>query len=273
MTDDHGVHWGDEQRFVFDLKGWVALPGVLSGEELASCRAYLDQIQDDPEATDPLYRNRPGLGGPLQELLDHPVLVDVMRDIIGPDVEDQAYGFRVESSFLYRLPANPDRKPVHAHRGTNLVPSPHGYQYADGRIYSGQTRAVWELNGVDERGGGTRFLSGSHKANFEVPDRLKAPDSPLWESYTCPPGTLLVFCERVMHTGAVWTNLDWPRMSVFTCYNHLNCQVHKMNVTHEQVMAMPEKRRTLFRGVWDWWNRGAEGSTKNNWYGEDNRCL
>ncbi|MBT3266479.1 hypothetical protein HN371_04955 [Candidatus Poribacteria bacterium] len=273
-ANDRAEHWTEERRFLFDLKGWVCFPSVLTGDEVDACKQHIDRIYDDPDSIDPVFRSRPGLSGPLQDLLDHPVLAEVLSDVIAPDVEDKAHGFRCESNFTYRLRANADRQFVRAHTGTKPAPGPHEYRYVDGGIYSGQTRAVWELNPVGENGGvGTRFLSGSHKRNLAIPAAISDADSPYFETYSCPPGSLLVFCERVLHLGSLWLNDAYPRMSVFNCYNHYNVQVHKMNITHEMVMAMPEKRRTLFRGAWEWWNRGAEGRLNNSYYDEDNRAL
>ena len=256
-----GDVWTEERRFLFDLKGWVCIPSVLTEDENEACKAQINLLNDHPDQIDPLFQSRPGLSGALQELLDHPVLADVLREVIAPDMGD-AYGFRCESNFTYRLRPNPNRNVGNSHTGTGITPSPHEYRVGDGKIYSGQTRAVWEFNPVGENGGvGTRFLSGSHKKNFTIPDGVRAQDSPRWETYSCPPGSLLVFCERVLHTGSHWNNADYPRMSVFNCYNHVNCQVHKMNITHEMVMSMPEKRRTLFRGAWEWWNRQGRSAT------------
>jgi len=276
----HTEHWTAERRFLFDLKGWVCIPAVLTEAEIAACKAHIDRINDDPESIDPVFQSRPGLSGPLQDLLDHPVLVDVLRDIIAPDVRteagersSEAYGFRVESNFTCRLPYNPERSGVHAHRGTKPLPSPHEYRYFDGRIYSGQTRAVWELNPVEHGKGGTRFLSGSHKSNLAVPDSVGRGDLAHFETYSCPAGSLLVFCERTLHAGATWLDENHPRMSVFNCYNHYNAQVHKMHISHEMVMQMPPKRRTLFRGVWEWWNRKDGPRVNNSYYSAENRAL
>jgi hypothetical protein len=42
-----------------------------------------------------------------------------------------------------------------------------------GRVHSGLTRVVWELNPVTKASGGTRFLSGSHKAAFIPPEEVR----------------------------------------------------------------------------------------------------
>jgi len=127
-------HWTEERRFLFDLKGWVCFPSVLTDDEISACREHLDLIYDEPGSIDPVFQSRPGLSGPLQDLLDHPVLAEVLSDIIAPDVEGKAYGFRCESNFTYRLRANPDRQFVKSHTGTSPTPSPHEYRCVDGKI-------------------------------------------------------------------------------------------------------------------------------------------
>ena len=46
-------------------------------------------------------------------------------------------------------------------------------QMEKGRVHSGLTRVVWELNPVTKASGGTRFLSGSHKAAFIPPEEVR----------------------------------------------------------------------------------------------------
>ena len=165
---------------------------------------------------------------------------------------------------------------------TALAQTDHGnmnamaYQVAGGKIYSGLTRVVWELEDVKAGMGGTLFLTGSHKAHFNYggPDPYEANigGSP-WEQemraamedYSCPAGSALIFTESLAHASNEWTNPDNPRCAVFNCYNSLWAQWHKLNLTHEAIAAMPPKRRSLFRGVWQ--------HSGNNEYSEDNRSL
>ena len=263
-----------EERFQFDLKGWVCIPGVLSEDLIETCREYALLIHHHPERLDEVAQEKPSLTGPLGDLVDHPVLVGLLDEIIGPmslalesDTDDEFYAFRCESSFSMCRSFSQGRWEPHCgNRGTG----PHDYRCENGKIYSGQTRAVWELNPVGPGDGGTQFLSGTHKRNFPIPETYKREGSPLFESYTCPPGSLVVFCERVMHSGVAWQNRDRPRIAVFNCYNHVEAQVHKMNLSHEFIASLPPRRRTLFRGVWNWWNRN-EGALRNTYYNEDNR--
>lgn len=119
-----------------------------------------------------------------------------------------------------------------------------------GRASSGLTRVVWELNPVKHGCGGTVFLTGSHKAAFEAPASTASLDSPLWETYACPAGSVLFFTEAIRHSGAVWKDTDHDRVAVFNCYNTVGNKWHKWEPHAELLAAMPPKRRTLFRGVY-----------------------
>lgn len=76
----------DEQKFLFDLKGWLLLAAVLTEREIAAVRSHLADGGD-------------GWTGPAQALLDHPAIVEVLNEILSerPPAEDY-YNFRCEGS-------------------------------------------------------------------------------------------------------------------------------------------------------------------------------
>ena len=259
----------DEQKFFFDLRVWILLPSVLSPAEIeetkAECYAGASKSYE----------------GALQNLLDHPSIVGVLTEILceEPFEHDECYGFRCEGSFVTVRPAGWDKP-----EGTSM---PHvvrppqqanamRYQVEGKKIFAGLTRVVWELEEVKAGQGGTTFLSGSHKAHFNYggpdPYRPNISESP-WEDalratmedYSCPAGSAIIFTESLAHAANDWTNPDNSRCAVFNCYNSIWAQWHRLNLAHETIEAMPPKRRTLFRGVWE---LGG-----NREYSEDNRSL
>ena len=180
----------DEQKFVFDLKGWIAIPGVLTPQETNTIRGHIIALREDPESLDPL--DRYSLSGPSQILLDHPIVVGVLREILGGDRSESCYGFRCENSFP--VVRSTDYMGLDPHGGGAGV-GIFGYNCVNGRIFSGLTRVVWELNPVDKGDGGTLFMSGSHKANFGVHASHMRIDSPMFDTYECPPGSVVIFSE------------------------------------------------------------------------------
>ena len=67
----------DEQKFVFNLKGWLLFPSVLTEEEIAPIREHVLALKEP---------NLPGYPPgrwqmPSQALLDHPIVGGVLREL------------------------------------------------------------------------------------------------------------------------------------------------------------------------------------------------
>ena len=60
----------EEQKFFFDLKGWIVIPAVLSTNEIEAMKR---EVYDGA---------RNGYAGRLQELLDHPSIVGILTEIL-----------------------------------------------------------------------------------------------------------------------------------------------------------------------------------------------
>ncbi len=251
----------DEQRFFFDVKGWLLLPAVLSAAE---CRAVQEHLAGGGGS----------FTGPAQELLDHPAIVPILSQILGggPSPEDH-YNFRCEGSFVtIRQVGWTPKGTEHPHGGPGIGP----INFHSGRrgLYSGLTRVVWELNPVKKEDGGTRFLSGTHKAEFDYPPGVLEPDNSHMEAYACPAGSVILFTESLLHAATAWKNPDVERVAIFSAYNAVPAQYHRLNLSHETIAAMPPKRQSLFRGVFvhDFTVRPHEAGG-NRYYSEDNRSL
>ena len=256
----------EEQRFFFDLKGWLLIPGVLEEGELEEMREHLRVLRSEPDKLAP--EDRFGYAGPISRLHDHPAVVGVLRRIVGSDVSGDAYGFRLDGNYIqYRKAGDTGIGP---HGGGPRV-GPNAYQCKNQKIYSALTRVVWELNEVEAGKGGTLLMSGSHKSNFNVPEEHMNTDSPLFEAYSCPPGSILFFTENLCHSGATW-RMSHPRLAVFNCYTHHQAQYHKQSWNAATIAGWPAKRQTLVRGVWAA-DFNTDPPTLNDWYGEDNRAF
>ena len=240
----------DEQKYLFDKDGWLLIPGVLSDDECAEMRAFCLQLHHDPESIPE--RERSAIGGPLQSLTDHPLVVGFMNEFLAyPGLSNQiCYGFRQESAnLMYR---EVGEGPFGPHNGNGMLRFPgdsHLYRCIPGKANSALTRVVWELNPVEE-GNGTLLVSGSHKSVFPAPPSIQSPDSPIWDQYTCPAGSLMFFTEALTHSGRPWINEQHPRVAIFSCYNSVNARWHNWDPHPELLASMPPLRQTLYRGVY-----------------------
>ena len=241
----------EEQKYLFDLKGWIALPGLLDSKTVDRVRQHqMDFLyQRDSLPLD----ERDNHGGDSQILLDHPAVVGILNEIISHQAlaSEDCYGFRFDHTYTSHRKAGHDNFNPHGGGGLfNFSGNSHTYQMQKGQIHAGLIRVVWELNEVELEDGGTLFLSGSHKAAFPRPESLSNRESPLWETYACPAGSAVIFTEALCHTGTRWTNTDRDRLSLFTCYNTVNAKWGKGCPPSEVILSLPPKRQTLFRGVW-----------------------
>ena len=259
-----GISLTDEQRFLFDLNGWVCLSGVLTESETASIREHVITLKNDPQSLPP--KQRYPFAGPGQQLLDHPALVGALGEFL-EQPKANAYGFRMEGAFGVVRPAGHEDRQL-PHRGPQTPPF--AYSFQQGRSYSGLTRVVWELNPVEKGDGATAFLSGSHKMNLPIPDSIRRKDSPWLDQYECPAGSMVIFAESTIHAGLPWGNEKWPRMAILFAYSMGVTQWHKMNLPAEVVQQFTPAQQTLFRGVWghDFHNRRT-----NDYFSAENQAL
>lgn len=256
----------DEQKFVFDLKGWLLVPSVLNTAQVEEIREFILQLHRDRTTLPDV--DRYSLSGPAQVLLDHPAITGILEEVLGHNRTPDSYGFRCENSFTaIRHAGQPLEQ--EAHGGGNNVSPLFSYQCKNGSIYSGLTRVVWELNPVRRGMGGTVFLSGSHKMNFPRPDHIDR-FHPLFESYECPPGSVVFFSEAIVHSGVPWIDPSHPRVAVLNCYSRIDTQFHRLNLPREVIEAMPPRRRTLFRGVWA---HDFQHNVANTFFSPDNLSL
>ena len=240
------------EKFLFDLKGFLVIPRVLTDDEVQSVREHVDVYMKDPDSLPE--RHRAPIAGPAEFLIDHPRVMGILQEVIHPERDR----IRLESVFVSARSAETTANQWRPHvGGTNLDPSL-SYRFHNGRIYGGMTRIVWELNEVKKGQGGTCLVPGSHKANTVSaqdgtwPERADDPDSGLWETYGCPPGSLVIFSEGVRHTGSAWTNPDNPRRAILIAYNYVTVRFHEPKPCMNPVVigGLNEARQRFFRDVW-----------------------
>lgn len=236
----------EHDRVVFDLKGYIVKPAVLNKEEVEVLKEFILRQKNDPESLPPHERYLPG--GLFASLIDHPLVIDILLNVIDPDLDK----IRLENVFLnYREMGEGEWNP---HAGGRTTNPNYAYNFHDGRIYAGMTRVVWELTEVLENKGGTCFIPGSHKANYNIRKNplpsIDARNSGLWESYSCPPGSLVIFSEALRHSADFWQNPHCPRISIFCAYNHINVRHHKPNIPAEVMEKLAPKHQRFFREVY-----------------------
>ncbi len=242
-----------EQKYLFDTRGWLLVPGVLADDEIEAMREYALRVVRNPKSLPEHERSH--VAGPLQKLTDHPVVVGFLNEFLAfPHLSSpECYGFRMESSGLRNPAATPEREGVFGpHNGSGLFRfayDSHHYQSIPGKSFSGLTRVVWELAPVKMGQGGTLLATGSHKAAYAAPESIQDPHSAVWDTYECPAGSVLFFTEALAHSTCPWTNADDERVAIFNLYNSVGSRWSPWQPPEALVERMPAMRKTLFRGT------------------------
>ena len=71
------IELSEEQRYVFDTRGWLCIPAVLGAGDIDEMRDFAYRLAREPDSI-PAHA-RSSIGGPLQRLMDHPVVIGFMN--------------------------------------------------------------------------------------------------------------------------------------------------------------------------------------------------
>jgi hypothetical protein len=184
-------------RYTFDVRGYLLHEDVLDRRTVARLRTAIDAQRLLP-ADETIERQRFGQGGRLFswdqgfcDLIDHPVAVGVVADLIGPYVRlDHAYG----------LTMRPGTSGLGLHGPAEPFDSSQYYVQRMGVARSGLLSLCWSLSDGRPGDGGFGCIPGSHRASFPLPAGAES----LVTEVPQPAGSLLVFTEALMHCTLRW---------------------------------------------------------------------
>ena len=191
----------EEEKFRFDLQGFIVLPGVLTQAECT----LLSKLSDTAwprQPGDGAFRRTEAIsrwGGEFLNLIDHPRVLPYLVELIGPRL-------RADHDYCIFMRSGADGQNIHG--GPMRYESDHWYHYHDGVMRNGLMVATWVLNDAKLGDGGFVCIPGSHKTNFidAVPrDVLTQEYRP---DYVIQPelraGDVLLFTEALIHGTATW---------------------------------------------------------------------
>ncbi|HLJ53583.1 MAG TPA: phytanoyl-CoA dioxygenase family protein [Chthonomonadaceae bacterium] len=194
----------DEERYLFDLQGYLHLEGVLDAETLARMNAWIDaQADEGPEwkaQTGNAHVEHPITWGPdFLALLDHPRTLPILREIMGEYC-------RLDHDYAIFLQPGHGGLQLHGPKMREPYDPLHFYHYVDGKIFCGLCVATFALTDVPEGSGGLAVIPGSHKSNFPVPEeiRLLKRPSPIVRQVPTRAGDCVIFTERLIHGTLPW---------------------------------------------------------------------
>ena len=168
--------------YLFDLRGYIAVPQALDAEEVDELNACIDALPS-MEPGDwhgyvqaHTYGTSDGLnlqqiyeaGEPFERLIDHPSWIDRIKFFVGGEgTFDYHHGplFIDENFVNFRQPG----EAIGLHSGGYPPIHRNQFRYHGGRFMCGQVNVLLALTDIGPGDGSTMVISGSHKSNFAHP--------------------------------------------------------------------------------------------------------
>lgn len=232
--DNHLYTVSEEEKYFFDLRGYLIVRSALSAAEVQACNDAIDHYADEikPRAIDDggLARGSSALAGtegrrelsgmlgwpephrePFRQLLVHPVVVSRLNELSGK-------GFRLDHGPLL-ISAHQGAEGHRLHGGGEPFSQSVWYHQQNGKIFCRGITVAWQLTDVNEGDGGFACVPGSHKTAEPTPEEVRSVEDDMGLVYqpTMRAGDVLFFAETMTHGTLPW-NGKRERRSVLYKY-------------------------------------------------------
>jgi hypothetical protein len=205
-----------EERYLFDLQGYITVPNALNKEELSELNKILEgQIAESPKPDDKRFRfvGMLGWGAAYRRLIDNPRLTPYLEELIHPQ-------FRLDHDYTDVIRSGVGPIGATLHGGGTPFDSCCFFNAHNGRMYNGLLVVAYNLKDVNPGDGGFACVPGSHKSNYPLPTDWHNLDKPhpMVERVTGPAGTAILFTEALTHGTLPWTGKN-DRRTLFYKYS------------------------------------------------------
>ena len=224
-----------EQRYLFDVSGYLHLKGVLTGKELQHCQQRAETCIHTPVDKLPAGMSssypgtETGVGGigsgfsfdkPLEQLLFQPTTWPIIKELTNSKPRFDRGTLAVNTHITTQM------TPLHCAREDFGWQSTR-YEYKNGRIFCDTFVIFFYLTDVYPGDGGLIVLPGSHKTEIQRPQNYFFPDlknpqpdqHPEIVNITPKAGDAVVISELLTHGALIWKPTDRERRFLILRYN------------------------------------------------------
>lgn len=205
-----------EEKFQFDLQGFLVVKDVLGTDELVA----LNAVADDPpggwgDGETFRHSNVSQWGTAWQNLIDHPKLVPYLLELMGPKV-------RLDHDYCIFMRNGAPSGGLHGGPSPQIGAGDHWYTCHNGVIRNGLTVFTFNLTDAEPGHGGFGCIPGSHKSNFvsDCPADVRRHErsADYVHQVSAGAGDVIIFTEALMHGTLAW-NAPHERRAVLYKYS------------------------------------------------------
>ena len=222
----------DDEKYLFDINGYLLVRGVLSEQEVAACNEAIDHHQHlirertgklslsgNSEALNGI-TGRGALGGllawarpwcePFRAMIAPPQIVPDLHVILG-------LGYRMDhNAGLITMREGAEGHILHGSSGPGFDPHQY-YIFRNGQMHNGLTVVAWQFADVNEGDGGLCLIPGSHKGNYPCPQSIREHEAfqEFIKTITCKAGDVVIFTEATTHGTLPWKGKHQRRSLLF----------------------------------------------------------
>ena len=217
----------DDEKYLFDLRGYIVVRNVLTESQIDDLSERLERRRtENPnpilgsdrtvfrDAQDPAW-GAPSLfelGGSYIDLIDLPAIKPYLTTLLGDH-------YRLDHDYA-KMDSLMRNKTLYLHGGgqgaggrRDLVGPTDGgqcfYRYSNGRFFNGLLAVAFELDNVNFQDGGFVCIPGSHKSNIGLPEawrhsktQMEMPD--FVDRVAVSAGDAIIFTEACAHGTVPW---------------------------------------------------------------------
>jgi ectoine hydroxylase-related dioxygenase (phytanoyl-CoA dioxygenase family) len=207
----------DNERYLFDLQGYITVENALEPAQLAELNRLLDEHIANECDGDMCTHRFGGLldwGEAYRDLIDNGAVVPYLTEVVDPK-------FRLDHVYadIIRSGTSPIGATLHG-GSTPFNPSQY-YRFSDGRMHNGLSVVAYNLADVGPEDGGFGCVPGSHKSNYSLPGEwrnLEEGLQPCVRRVTGAAGSAIIFTEALSHGALPWSGAG-ERRTVFFKYS------------------------------------------------------
>jgi hypothetical protein len=187
-----------EEKFLFDLHGYLVIKNVLTPAEVGELNALADEkFPPSPGKVDRRTRVSPWAPA-TRALIDHPKILPYLLTLIDSK-------FRLDHDYCIFMEPGAPGSQLHGGEGHE---GDHWYKYRDGQMRNGLTVVTYFLVPAKAGDGGFACIPGTHKSNFleSIPREVLRLEraAPYVVQPEVEAGDALIFTEALVHGTLPW---------------------------------------------------------------------